>query len=351
MDYAVNADHEPTITLIKSKLAVLNTEIKALTEKFSFQEWNILSMKKPKLIKKYNSKDYSTGEKGEAVAVNNDWWGQPSRGGWGGNYLPRDIAWWISISNYWLGGTMGYFYYIYNSPTKRDAAIYFVIDDWCRLKVNGKNVSVDWNGKNGYDALLPLIAGDNVIEIELNNGVGPGAMVFYGYDYDDHTVLFKSGDPGWGYTSKPVPDYRLITNKPNKPYDKESEKIVEEINEINELIMSTLPTKNDNIKYKDLNTQILLDQVNELKKTYEKLLEDLNKPIQLEGTYQVSKIQTASNYSRYILYLLFAIFIVGSLIYIFKNPEVGNLDMFIMVLAIIIFIYYIHEFIQYVRRS
>jgi hypothetical protein len=47
---------------------------------------------------------------------------------------------------------------------------------------------------------------------------------------------------------------------------------------------------------------------------------------------------------------LCAIFVLGALIHIFKNPEVENLDMFILVLAVIILAYYVYDYF-YVKKS
>jgi hypothetical protein len=373
MDYAVNSEYEPTITLIKSKLADLNNEINELSnEKYKFQEWNILSMKKPIFLKKYNSQVYSGGDKPLQQAVSGGWWGNSSPGtsnNWGFNIFPNSNAWWVgnlpdkvNSNNLVAWKTYGfsYFYYVYNNVNPMNVYIYYVgQNNLNNIKINGKLLTLSEkksstyarSGGGGWEATTSLPGGKNVFEITQPTGLPNSGFVFYISSLDKSNVLFKSGDPAWGVTTTPVPDYTLITNSSEATQDTKSAKIVGEINEINDLIASTLPSMNDNIEKKDSNKEMLLNQVNQLKITYNKLMEDLKKPISLDGTYQVSVIQAHSNFSKYILYLLFAIFIVGSLIYIFKNPEVGNLDMFIMVLAVFIFIYYTYEFIKYSRRS
>jgi hypothetical protein len=172
-------------------------------------QWNINNMLKPSLLKKYNSTDYSSGPKGVEQIVRDNWWGTPGAGGWGGNYFPNDKqAWWISNEDYNYMGTMGYFYYIYTSPTARNIGIYTVVDDSSVLKVNGQTLS----GQGGNFG-ANLKEGKNVIEYKLVNTGGPGAFVFYAYEVgNNNNVFFRSGDAGWGYTMNPVPDFNLITN-------------------------------------------------------------------------------------------------------------------------------------------
>ena len=127
--------------------------------------------------------------------------------------------------------------------------------------------------------------------------------------------------------------------------------ILTELNEINRLIHSTDSTVADNIKYREKNSPILLAQFMKLKSTFDELQEDLNEPILLDGNYEMTSIRVASKYGNYVLFFFLGLFMLGSLIYIFKNPEVGNLDMFILVLAVIIFVYYMYEYIQDRKRK
>jgi len=176
-------------------------------------EWNIASMTKPTLIKKYNSNDYSSGRQGIAGAEG--WWGEPSKGGWGINAFPNDIAWWISSSSYTVAGTMGYFYYAYNNPTPKIIGLYWVNDDDAVVKLNGEVVNASYNADLGFRAKnvgVYLVAGKNVFEIQLINTGGPGAFVFYAYEGYTNKIFFKSGDDGWGLTTTPVPNFNLITN-------------------------------------------------------------------------------------------------------------------------------------------
>jgi hypothetical protein len=176
--------------------------------------WNIVNMTPAKLVKKYNSNDYSSGPQGVSEA-RSGWWGEPSKGGWGTNYFPNDIAWWISNNDHWLMGNMGYFYFVYNSPTAKHIGIYTVTDDQFVLKLNGervKSVTSHYN-VSGKDFGINIKPGKNVFEYKVVNTGGPGAFVFYAYEGYTNKILFKSGDPGWGYTMNPVPDYNLITNQ------------------------------------------------------------------------------------------------------------------------------------------
>jgi uncharacterized membrane protein YoaK (UPF0700 family) len=81
------------------------------------------------------------------------------------------------------------------------------------------------------------------------------------------------------------------------------------------------------------------------------LQEKLKEPIKLDGNYESTTIQAASKFSNFFLVLLITIFFVGALCFIFINPEVGNLDMFMLVLVVIILVYYLYEYIQKRRRQ
>jgi hypothetical protein len=188
--------------------------------------WNIINMKPATLIKKFNSNNYSGGPAGHGAAINGDWWGAPRAVGsngwtWGVNKFPNKIAWWISIDDFWKVGSMGYFYYVYNSPVaKTNIKIYMVIDDAGELNINGVNSTIaqpDGAGYGGWTHTVNLLAGKNVIRFKLVNTGGPGAFVLYGYDESasaDNKVLFMSG-PGWGTSDLTPPgDYNLITNTP-----------------------------------------------------------------------------------------------------------------------------------------
>jgi hypothetical protein len=183
-------------------------------------KWNISNMSVPKLMKKYNSNDYSNGPQ----AVVGTWWGFPSQGGWGENVWPNDkTAWWLSTADHMYVGTMGYFYYTYNSPVAKQIVIYAIVDDVCVLKINGNVITENGpHGAGGHVFLVNLVVGKNVFEFKLINTGGPGAFVFYAADYPNwQNILFTSSSTGWGYTNEPPSDYNLINNsdaKQSNPY-------------------------------------------------------------------------------------------------------------------------------------
>jgi hypothetical protein len=180
--------------------------------------WNIPSMSKPTLLKLFNSSDYSGRPAGVANVVSQNWWGNPweylNGGGWGVNIWPNKHAWWISTENYGIVGTMGYFYYVYDSNSTSQIYIYTIQDDSIVLKLNGVIVNPLWNDTlwgNLYVARLKV--GKNVFEVQLINTGGPGAFALYVAKTTRwwKNVLFTSG-PGWGYTSTPVNSSNTITN-------------------------------------------------------------------------------------------------------------------------------------------
>ena len=127
--------------------------------------------------------------------------------------------------------------------------------------------------------------------------------------------------------------------------------ILSEINDINTMLNNSFQKQTDNINFKNVTVSPLLNQLNQLQSTYAELSGELAKPIQLEGNYEMTQLKSSSNFSQYLMYLILMIFILGCLIFIFKNPEVGNVDMFILVLAGIILVYYIYDYIVTKKRK
>lgn len=351
-------ERQPTIIKIKALMSELNDEINVLAkEHVVVSDWSIKGMKKPFYIKKYNSARYDTNEERPySLALNHGWWGDShatTGHNWGVNKFPDDTkAWWIGdsdmISWRWEGVfNFAYFYYLYEADEAETVSIYKV--GWNNnLKVNGQ--SVDFRDGN---ATFNLVAGKNVFEITVIPGIPSSGTVLYVSSDKYNTILFRTGDPDWGVSYSPVPDYTLITSrniKNEETRDILNEGILFKINDIDTLLTNIEPIQKDNLKFKETNTAPLLAQLNDLKATYRQLQKELKKPLLLEGNYEVSGIKTAAIFSNYMLILVFTLFFVVSLIYIYKNPEVGNLDLFILAIAIMILLYYLYEYIQKRRR-
>ena len=163
------------------------------------------------LVVKYNSDSYYSWSWSRR-RQNQSAWGPPTPPGerytgWGYNYFPNNRdAWWISTNELYYVGTMGYFYYEYDSPSDRQIWIYMVVDDSGVLKVNGK-VITEHNSNQGTGGHVyfnvDIVKGINIFSFELVNTGGPGAFVLYAVDFPvgDTTkpVLFTSG-PGWVYS-------------------------------------------------------------------------------------------------------------------------------------------------------
>ena len=128
------------------------------------------------------------------------------------------------------------------------------------------------------------------------------------------------------------------------------DEIMTELNDLNVLITSIKKPEDDNVAAMDKNTATLLNQYTQLQKTFLVLQEDLQEPIKLDGSYEATSIQVTEKFSNYILVFLFTAFFIGALCFIFINPDAGNLDMFMLALAIIIIVYYLYEYIQKRRR-
>jgi len=96
------------------------------------------------------------------------------------------------------------------------------------------------------------------------------------------------------------------------------------------------------------NTTILMEQVEKMNAALHDLNENniSDKIKLLDGVYEEEDLKTNSNFIKNMLYILFALFIIGCLVMIHLNPTEGKLDMFIMALGVIILVYYIYNYFQ-----
>ena len=203
-------------------------------------DWDITKMKKPMMIKKYNSQSYSSSDPAYLQVAGGGgwgWWGNcvpGTRDNWGINLFPNSIAWWIgniptenvstaSIS-YWSTSGPSYFYYVYNNSTAQNVYIYYLCENrrGDGIKINGTTLTtteipktaVTYNavGGNGWEGTTAIPVGNVVFEIKLPTGLPNSGFVFYVATANKSSVLFKSGDPGWGVTTTPAPNYTFLTS-------------------------------------------------------------------------------------------------------------------------------------------
>jgi hypothetical protein len=222
--------------------------------------WNIQNMPTPLTIKKYNNGTYSSTDANRPYYndsfVLKRWWGDNGNdGNWnneqnlGSNIFPNDkTAWWIGFSvtpntdKDWLAKEAAnwgyttpeqfYFYYVYNntSGAPQTISIYMLFQP--RLKVNGVPITLvlepgkipAWGnlnnpngkyfkGKGSYMGDVTLKTGKNVFEIPRSTGYCNSGFMAYFYD-KNRTILFRTGDPGWGVTTTPAPDWSMVSNIP-----------------------------------------------------------------------------------------------------------------------------------------
>jgi len=133
--------------------------------------------------------------------------------------------------------------------------------------------------------------------------------------------------------------------------DEMRDAIILEINEINTLINNILPMIKTNKAQTDASVLSFLNDFEKMNAEFKALAIELNKPIELEGNYEMTRIKTTANFGHYVLFLICTIFIFGCLIYVFNNPEVGNIDLFILALAVIILAYYLYMYIVMKMRQ
>jgi len=207
-------------------------------------KWNINNMTPIIHLKHYNTSKYTDSEpRPYKNAVDWNWWGWSNQefsvdptSGWspGMNKFPNDkTAWWIGraigdekykegdwdeIYKAKEGGNNSYFYYVYQAPeTGQDIGIYVVgLGDG--IKINGVSMRLtkDKGPKSlwGFDGSHRLAPGKNVFEVNRPNGLPASGFVMYVYDIETNNILFRTGDPGWGISEKPTPEWNLVSNIP-----------------------------------------------------------------------------------------------------------------------------------------
>lgn len=121
--------------------------------------------------------------------------------------------------------------------------------------------------------------------------------------------------------------------------------ILNETNDIRRMIKNVFPKMADNQYYQNVSFTKFLQLIKEINGTFRELDIKLKIPDKFDANFEITKVQSSSNFNQYILYFIFAIFIIGCLIYISKKPEAGNIDMFILALAILIIIYYLYDYV------
>jgi hypothetical protein len=370
-------DREPTINDIKKRIEQLNKDINKLaTAKSNPSTWNIQNMKKLMRIRKFNNNTYSSGDNPFQQAINQGWWGNgnppppssPNRTQWGVNMFPSSIAWWIgnlpgentpnaSITYGSTNGTKSYFYYLYNSPSAMEVYLYAVLPSNIGLKINGVSKGMTpFNGDWFYGCSLSvnLKAGKNVFEISSTTGLPNSGFVFYVATSDRSTVLFKTGDPEWGVTVNPVPDYTMIANDGDfleKSNKKSSENIYQQIKDIQTLIQNVAPKVVENNTLKDSNINTLLGALAHAQTTYAELVEEAKIPDYHTASNETANIKANSNFSQYVLYLIFTFLFLIGLLFVLKNPEAGNLDILMLALGLGILIYHGYEYYVMKQRS
>ena len=119
--------------------------------------------------------------------------------------------------------------------------------------------------------------------------------------------------------------------------------MTDEAKNIRDLILELEPKREDNYTTMQNWAPILLSQLDQMMEKFA-LAQSSEHNSPLEGKVEDGEIKANVMYYSYMFSLIFVIFILGALFYIYKNPEVKNLDMFILVLAIIILAYYGYDY-------
>jgi hypothetical protein len=88
----------------------------------------------------------------------------------------------------------------------------------------------------------------------------------------------------------------------------------------------------------------LLAKLTEAQNAYEDLVEEIKIPNYFEASRESAHIKANASFNQYIWYLLFIIIFMIALFFILKNPESGNLDMYMLVFCGCIIGYYGYQY-------
>lgn len=128
------------------------------------------------------------------------------------------------------------------------------------------------------------------------------------------------------------------------------EAIYNQISNIKILIDNVLPKMHDNIYEKNSSILPLLKKIQELRVTYAALVEEAKIPDYHRASNESTHIKANADFNQYAWYLLFMIFFLIAFFFILKNPESGNLDIFMLVLSGGVIVYYVYQYYDKWRR-
>ena len=213
------------------------------------------------------------------------------------------------------------------------------------LDCDNQNSNFNWKIKNYNDAYKNIVVGTNTAFVldnlsqELDNGTTEYTIGINNMLLDSNSINSQC------WIIKPTPSSFL----------KMRDDIYKEIVEIKNLVKNILPNKVNNNAEIGINSMKIEETILKIDDEMAKLayktqqIMDNNPdydPELLEGKYQYTKLNTNTNFYKYVVYIFFALFIIVSLIYIYINPDETSLDMFIVSLAVFILMYYIYDYFK-----
>ena len=117
------------------------------------------------------------------------------------------------------------------------------------------------------------------------------------------------------------------------------------------MINNVSPKVIENNTLKDTNITKLLETLAQSKTTYAALVEEAKIPDFYTDMNETANIKANSNFSQYVLYLIFTIFFLIGLFFVLKNPEAGSLDILMLVLGLGVLLYYGYEYYMKKQRT
>ena len=213
------------------------------------------------------------------------------------------------------------------------------------LDCDNQNSNFNWKIKNYNDAYKNIVVGTNTAFV-LDN---------LSKELDDGTTEYTIGINNMLLDSNSINSQCWIIKPTPSSFLKMRDDIYKEIVEIKNLVKNILPNKVNNNAEIGINSMKIEETILKIDDEMAKLayktqqIMDNNPdydPELLEGKYQYTKLNTNTNFYKYVVYIFFALFIIVSLIYIYINPDETSLDMFIVSLAVFILMYYIYDYFK-----
>ena len=177
-----------------------------------------------------------------------------------------------------------------------------------------------------------------------------GLVAQYSYLYNQYATLSKNPPAVNSNNSEVTTAYDSTISSIKTDIDTLYTKILNMSQTINNILNLAISSENNNEISIQNNVSNLMSKIDAMNKAFSNLNAEASMPSKLDGEYEVTQLTIKSNFMKHLLYVLFALLIAGCLIFINISPTEGKLDMFILGLGVIIFVYYIYDYFSKYKK-